>query len=69
MRAAGEESLVQASQRRAGRGYRRAGGDNPDELRLFYATFRTAAQAQNQLGLRNPQLEENNASRLQLFEV
>ena len=41
----------------------------PMSYGCFYATFRTAAQAQNQLGLRNPQLEENNASRLQLFEV
>jgi len=41
----------------------------PMSYGCFYATFRTAAQAQNQLGRRNPQLEENNASRLRLFEV
>jgi hypothetical protein len=41
----------------------------PMSYGCFYATFRTAAQAQNQLGRRNPQLEENNASRVQLFDV
>jgi hypothetical protein len=53
----------------AGVGYQPTGGDSAVELRLFNPTFRTAAQPQDRLRRRNPQLKENNISRLQPFEV